>query len=618
MTKILEAIQKFLLYTAVVLFPVFVLSIFSNPFIIPKEVLLIVLSSVAILVWIIKIIIKGEMSFAVGKFDLGVLLVTIAYLLSAILKTPNKFDAFLLPGTATIVIASGIFYFLLNQLDRKGKDILGFTLLISSVVLSISILLIETGILGKDRNFNAFGGFFPSIVYLAITFIFSIGLLVKHNDFVKRLFISVSLVIVVLGVVVSIKNILPGKPQALALSSFQTSWVVAVEALKASPILGVGPANYLSAFNMFKPLSYNQTDLWQVRFTSARNFYLTVLTETGFAGIIAVFILLVGVYKSLKHKLNIEKISLVILLIIFALLPITSILITLLFVLLSVVSGSEDNVTHITLNTSSRIPSIIMTLPVLAAIIALAFFGTKTLAAEITFQKALVAASKNDAKTTYDLMQKTISQNPQIDRYHASFAQVNMALASSLAAKKDITEDDKKTVSQLIQQAINEGKNTAILNPDKSGNWELLAGIYKQVMPFAQGADNFAIQTYNQAIALDPINPNLRISLGGVYYALGRYDEAIEAFKLAVLAKQDFPNAHYNLAVAYREKKDITKATEEMNKVLSLVGKNSADYELAKKELEKLESLTTPQPAEKSNIKPPIELPQEATPPVSL
>ena len=76
-------------------------------------------------------------------------------------------------------------------------------------------------------------------------------------------------------------------------------------------------------------------------------------------------------------------------------------------------------------------------------------------------------------------------------------------------------------------------------------------------------------------------------------------------------------NAHYNLAVAYREKKDIAKATEEMNKVLSLVGKDSADYETAKKELEKLESLTTPQPVAPSNIKPPINLPEEATPPTS-
>ncbi len=643
MVKILENIQKFLVYTAVLLFPVFVLSIFSNPLIIPKEVLLVSLSGLAILVWIIKIIVKGEMSFAVGKFDVAVLLIAITYSLSAILKTPNKFDAFLLPGTSTIIIASAILYFLLNQLDKKGKEGLSFVILLSSVLLAVSILFTETGILTKipqlpafvkDANFNALGGSFPSIIYLGITFIFSIGLLFKQKDFVKRLFIGVSLVIVVLGAAISVRNIMPGKPQALALTSFQTSWVVAVEALKESPIWGEGPANYLSAFNRFKPLAYNQTDLWQVRFTIARDFYLTVLTETGFAGLAAFAVLFVALYRSYKsYRSNrtyiFEGAALAILLIVFALFPILPILVTLLFILLSVVSGSEENVANVTLNTQSKVPAILMSLPFLAGVVTVAFFGTKVLAAEVTFQKALVALSKNDAKGTYDLMQKAIAQEPKVDRYHASFAQVNMALASSLASKKDITEDEKKTVSQLVQQAINEGKNTAVLNPQRSGNWELLASIYRQIMPFAQGADNFAIQTYTQAVALDPINPDLRISLGGVFYALGRYDEAIDAFKLAVLAKSDLANTHYNLAIAYREKKDFDNAITEMNTVLTLVKKDSADYTLAIKVLDELQknkpapkaaatgtdNLTAPQPVAPSNIKPPITLPEDSTPP---
>ena len=127
-------------------------------------------------------------------------------------------------------------------------------------------------------------------------------------------------------------------------------------------------------------------------------------------------------------------------------------------------------------------------------------------------------------------------------------------------------------------------------------------------------------------MALDPTNPNLRIALGGVYYALGRYDDAIDAFKLAVLAKPDLANAHYNLAIAYREKKNYDQAIAEMNTVLGLVQKDSADYKLAQSTLEDLkknqstktsggENLTAPQPVPESNVKPPIALPKEATPP---
>jgi len=147
-------------------------------------------------------------------------------------------------------------------------------------------------------------------------------------------------------------------------------------------------------------------------------------------------------------------------------------------------------------------------------------------------------------------------------------------------------------------------------------------------MPFAQGADVFTIQAYSQAIALDPVNPLLRVSLGGTYYALGNYDSAIDAFKLAVIAKPDLANAHYNLAAAYREKGETQKAIDEIKTVLSLVPQDSNDYKVAQSELERLEekkaasaevptdqgeNLTAPETVEPA-LEPKLELPQGATP----
>lgn len=647
MIKIFENLEKYLLYLLVVLFPIFVLPIFSSPYVISKEVLLVVFSVLVLLVWLVKSILSGKAVFSVGKFDLGMILLVVAYIASTILKSPNKMDALLLPGTTTIIVSSALLYFLLNQLNKKSKEGLSFAVLFSSVLLGLSILFTETGILGKipqlpafikDANFNALGGFLPSIIYLVVSFIFSVSLIFKQNDLVKKLFVGVSLVIVIFGILVSVRNILPGKPQAMLFPSYQTSWVIAVEALKESPVLGIGPSNYLSAFNRFRPLSYNQTSLWQNRFTTASNYYLTVLTETGFFGIFAFLILILAVYKKMSKNINLtnypdvlEKVSLVVLLVAFAFLPTVSFLVTLLFVILSTMSDSEEN-TIVLSNTSSKAPVILMSLPFFAAIIAVGFFGTKIVMAEVTYQKSIVALSKNDAKSTYDLMAKAINQNQNVDRYHSSLAQINMALASSLASKKDLTADDKKTITQLVQQAINEGKSAVILNPQKSDNWDLLAGIYRNIMPFAQGSDQFAIQTYSQAVTLDPTNPTLRIALGGVYYALGKYDNAIDTFKLAVLSKSNLANAHYNLAVAYREKKDFDNAIAEMNTVLTLVNKDSADYKLAQTTLEDLqtasakasaskekqgETLTTPQSSQKSSITPPITLPENANPPTN-
>jgi tetratricopeptide (TPR) repeat protein len=196
-----------------------------------------------------------------------------------------------------------------------------------------------------------------------------------------------------------------------------------------------------------------------------------------------------------------------------------------------------------------------------------------------------------------------------------------------MAQKKDLTDEDKNNITQAIQAAIAEGKATVALNPQRAANWALLANIYQAVMPFAQGADTFTLQAYSQAVALDPIDPNLRITLGGVYYALGRYDEAIQAFQLATFAKPDLANAHYNLSVAYREKGEMDKAIEEMKIVLTLVPKNTNDYTTAQNELTDLETkkssaepkvsetLTAPTKAPAPALSPQITLPSEATPP---
>jgi len=642
--KILETLEKYLLYLLIALFPVFTLTLFSNPYVIPKEVLLIAVCGISLVLWFVKAFFKGSAKFSVGKFDLAVLAVVISYFVSALVKTPNKMEAFLLPGTATIIIAGAVVYFLVNQMDAKGKAGILYSLLISAVLLGVSVLFTEVGLfakipqlpaLFKDSAFNPLGGNLPAIMYLGSILPLSLGLMVKEKEAVKKVFTGVCLVVMLLGLGLLVRNALPGGPQIPKFPDYKTSWAISVEALKESPIWGMGPANYLTAFNRFRPVSYNSSDLWSVRFTTGSDFYLTAVTELGFVGVIAFAILLVAVYKTVAKGFRfsmepvnlssiLEKKSLIVLILLMAVFPTTPFLIVLLFVFLSLLSKSEETV--VSLGISSKVAVVLSSIPVLLGLGVLVFYGSKILTGEAKFQKSLNALSLNDAKATYNFMQEAIAANPKVDRYHASFAQVDMALASGVANKKDITENDKKTVTQLVQQAINEGKSTVILNPSHAGNWEILAQIYRSVMPFATGADQFTIQTYSQAVSLDPTNPNLRISLGGVFFALGKYDQAIESFKFAVLAKPDLANAHYNLAVAYKAKKDFDNAITEMNNVLSLVAKGSSDYDLAMTELDNLQkgkpaassdTLSAPKPVESSNIKPPITLPQDATPPAA-
>jgi tetratricopeptide (TPR) repeat protein len=440
-----------------------------------------------------------------------------------------------------------------------------------------------------------------------------------------------------LALILTIFNLLPGKPDSAALPPYQTSWVVAIESLKASPLFGMGPGDYLTAFSRFKPLAYNATRLWAVRFTTGSDFPLTLLAEVGLVGFAALVLIYWKVLAGIKEKLtgpfDLEKallISLVLDLLLLVIFPANTPLLILTFALLA----ANAKVHEVTIplsagaTVSSRLPAAIVTLPIIIGVGFLIFYGGKAYLAEYKARQALNFLVANDGKGAYDSLQEAIRLNPYVDRYHTSYAQVNLALATAMAQKEDLTDADRTTIAQLIQQAIREGRAMVTLNPGRSGNWEILGRIYQSIMAFATGADEFAITSFSQAVALDPTNPNVRIALGGVYYALNRFDDAARVFELAVISKPDLANGHYNLAVAYREQGEIEKAIEQINLVLSLVEKDSKDYEVAKAELDNLEkrrpveaeqgeSLTPPQEAQEPVIEPPINLPEDSTPPAT-
>ena len=665
MDKNLETLEKYIIYSVAFLIPVSFLPIFPNYFTTVKLIILAAGVCLAILIKLTRMIVSGNFDISVTNFDFPVFLLAIAYLASSILRTPNKMEAFFLPGTAAILIFAAIYYFLVNQLKEKDKEYLLLSVFLSGIIVSLFSFFSITGIFSKisvlppflkDKLFTTLGGNLPTAPFLAVVIPLGISLVIAQKDVVKKAFFAISLGVVTFGLVLNIYNILPGKPTSPMFIDYKTSWSIAIDALKESPILGAGPGNYLTAFNRFRPITYNQTALWNIKFTAARNFFLTSITETGLIGMAALILLIYAVYKSAQKDIkerslvgwnlmtNAKLISLVLLLVIFAFFSATLELIFLMLLLLAVNSkskrlGLKFGIVATNPTESSdfagqfapRIPAILATLPILVGIIVLVVIGFRVVSAEYLFNNSINALAANDGTKTYTLMQQAINKNSTVDRYHATMAQVNLALANSIAQKPEgqqITEEERTTITQLIQQSINEGKAAVALNPTRSGNWELLAALYRSIMAFSEGADQFAIQAYSQSVALDPVNPLTRLNLGGVYYSVKDYDSAIDVFKLAVMAKIDYANAHYNLAIAYRENGDIEKAITEMTNVLSLVDRNTPDYDLAKKELDNLEAkkpvveavtpgtenLTPPQTNEQV-VQPPIELPQGAEPP---
>ncbi len=665
----LNTVQAFVIRAFVFALPLFFLPITADFFDFNKGILLVFVTLVSLLLWAISRT-RGEFRIRTTPFDLPVFLFAIVTVISALVVTPNKYDAFVFPGTASIILAGTFFYFVVvqylqGQEERHGSwiSLSSLFLLGSSIAALVSVLagVGALSIIGKavgaptwftQNSFNTVGGILPAATLFFALLPLSIGGIMKVSDENRRntggtLLGVVSFVMLAAGLAVNAFMALPGKATSVSLLPLQTGWSIVLETLKRDSLLGVGVGNFIEAFNRFRPIEYNASGVWNLRFASSSNWYLDIWTVAGLLGIVTFVWIVISVISNLRRRsLKFVHYSLITVLVLFALVPGNFMLLVTFYLLLAIVASPMGS--DLALSFSARgegeggrrtnlLPGILGLLA-LAGIIGAGYFGGRIYAAEVAYKSALDSAVKNDGRATYDNMVKAIQLNPYIVRYRIDFSRTNLALANSIASSKDLQDADRQTISQLIQQAIREGQAAVALNQGNAVGWENLAGIYQAIIPFAQGADQYTVASYQQAIALDPVNPLLRLSLGGVFYSLKDYDNAVKTFELAVAAKPDFANAHYNLAVAYREKGNIQAAAQEMANALSLVTPGTADYDNAKKELDALNKkltdaqatqsaqvqegqaegsqlpLQAPSPAPSPVLKPQLTLPNSAAP----
>ncbi|MCR4312956.1 MAG: tetratricopeptide repeat protein, partial [Candidatus Roizmanbacteria bacterium] len=387
---------------------------------------------------------------------------------------------------------------------------------------------------------------------------------------------------------------------------------------------------------------------WQINsFAVSRSAILQIFTETGILGLLAFGLLIFSVFKLAMKQLNNETMKpficlfvyLIICLLIF---PPSLIVWFLFFVVLGLINQTPTDGTGFARKTptdlSDLIPIYIGTVVISVGLIAGAgYFLGRSYAAEYYFKKSVDGVTNNSIKQVYDNQRQAIVLNPYIEKFRSNFSQTNLLIANNLAQKdpKKITEEDRQTITQAIQAAISEGKAVVSLNPGKADGWQNLASIYLNVINAAAGADVWTISAYQRAILADPQNPTYRVGLGGVYYSLKEYDDALRFFEQAISLKPDWPNANYNYAWANFQKQNYSQAVNAMQNTLRLLDPklNKADYEKVQKELEEFKKvlpkeeekpvseseektqsdLSLPTPPT-TRISPKLELPKEASP----
>jgi tetratricopeptide (TPR) repeat protein len=132
--------------------------------------------------------------------------------------------------------------------------------------------------------------------------------------------------------------------------------------------------------------------------------------------------------------------------------------------------------------------------------------------------------------------------------------------------RQDLPQDVKnKNIEILISNSINAAKIATDINPYSVADWSARGLVYQTLIGLLDGAGDWAIKSYDEAIKLDPNSPYYPTQAGLVYLAEIQtlpnqtiadqnkiLASAKDRFAKAVLLKPDYAPALYQMARIYQ------------------------------------------------------------------
>lgn len=606
--------------------PLFFLPVSADFYFLNKITLLYVFTAGLLIAWAVEAFVKREFFYTKGVFNKPVIALAVAFLLSTLIQSPNKWLAF--SSQTGIVLASTLIYFLvINKIKkRKVVDWVLTGVILSSVVLAWIAVFAYLGVFSsfgpswlQQKSWTPTGSLFNSLSLMVVLFPATLFWAFKSKGATEKVLLFIASSLQILASVLMLTAFI-NKEAAFVYLLPKYGWQICVEGFKAleTALFGVGPNNFISAFNRFRPIGLNNTTNWTVKFGSNSNEYFNLLSTTGLVGTIIYLWLIARVLRKENWQGTVIKKVLYIMLatsfIVQLFIPANILLRFLTFLLLALVviasrSEKEDEIDRPVFTKVTSEPTIYaLTSLALLSGIAIVYLQSRVWRADYFFRQSLVAAQENRGIETYNLQIKAIGLNPYGENYRLSYANTNFALANSLSAQSDLSDQNKANINQLVSQSIREAKSLISLNPNNSGYWINLAQLYRNIINVAEGSEQWAVASYLEAVRTDPTNPLLRIDLGGLFFALKDIERAIEQFRIATNLKPDYANAYYNLATAYKTQEEWKKAFINMQAVVNLIPEDSPDRQ---KVLDELEELKAKLPAPPQQQQPAAELREE-------
>ncbi len=401
-------------------------------------------------------------------------------------------------------------------------------------------------------------------------------------------------------------------------------------------LLGSGPGTFGLGYSKFVSENVNKSPLWDVIFDRGAGQALTSLTTHGLVGVLAFAALLGVIFVGAIRRLIMARSSNVaatlvppfiawLVLVVASVVYPTNMTLVVWFWLLTGILLAEllPPAKILALGQSPRAKLATYAAFVLAitASAVVGYVVTNKYLANVAYAKAM-QTQDGGTLASIELLNKAATLSPKDDVYYRNLAAA-LLLEAAVEAQKD--EPDSARLQSLLGNAVAVANAAKTISPNDVRNWEVSGTVFRELIPLASDASQASVASYEQAIALWPVNPRLRVELARAYIVTAdslapqtkAEDEAAaaEASRLqtealakaeaalqeAIRLKSDYVLARYYYSFVEERQGKLAEAVRDMTAVrdaapndlgvgiqLALLYLRQGKNDLAKAELERL------------------------------
>ena len=393
----------------------------------------------------------------------------------------------------------------------------------------------------------------------------------------------------------------------------KTSWQIGFRTITAdikNGFLGSGIGTFFYDFTKFKPLEFNQTQLWQIRFDRAGSYIAELTATIGGLGILIYFFLVILILatsfiflKTLSREDKEEKVIrfyhyFPIAFTLFALLVSefvyyqnTVLAFTFWFILgLSVVNlnWEKQSEVSISLKKNPEFSLVLSTFLIISGLgmIGLYYFAYNIYLADTKYAEALRAGGSISEEKKIELLERAVKLNPYEAQYKIILARSYLEEALK-EANKDPSKQNLNKITFSVSNAISYLKGGEVrkeeggrirtvrvrgateISPNSVLTWEALGIVYREIHALVSGgqAIDWSIKSFEKAVEFEPANPVIQTELGKLYLLQGNTKKAREKFKRAKELKPNYLDAQLQEALLNEREGNIKEAIKEMEKL---------------------------------------------------